>query len=114
MKELNILKTIMLALSKIGVIILRNNIGALFNEKGQLVRFGVGGKGGSDLIGINTIIITPEMVGDKIGVFVAIEVKAPSGKLTKEQEQFLNAVRNAGGIAGVARSAEEAVELLNN
>lgn len=112
MKESNILKTIMLALSNFGLIILRNNVGAAFNKAGNLIKFGVGGKGGSDLIGIHTVTITPEMVGQKIGVFVAIEVKTPTGRLTKEQENFINAIRNAGGIAGVARSVEDALDLL--
>lgn len=72
--------------------------------------------GTSDLCGLKSITITPEMVGKKIGVFVAIEVKDPNGRTKKEravlQENFRQAVRNAGGVAGVARSADEAVAIV--
>ena len=43
---------------------------------------------------------------------MAVEVKTPKGRTTPEQDRFLQAVRNAGGIAGVARSPAEALSLL--
>lgn len=60
-------------------------------------------KGGSDIIGIS-----PD------GRFLAIEVKTPKGRPTKEQMRFIEAVRNAGGIAGIARSPEEALDLIRH
>jgi hypothetical protein len=54
--------------------------------------------------------------GDLIGFckerFASIEVKDIDGVSSKEQIQWANVVRSHGGIAGVARSAEEAKELL--
>ena len=42
------------------------------------------------------------------GRFVAIEVKAPRGRVTDEQAAFIELVRRSGGLAGVARSVEDA------
>ena len=70
--------------------------------------------GGSDLIGWKSVTITPEMVGRKVAVFLAPEVKSATGKAKTHQEKFLSAVQNAGGIAGVVRSAEEARALCND
>jgi hypothetical protein len=39
-------------------------------------------------------------------------VKAPRGRLTAEQEAFLAMVLEMGGLAGVARSVEDAEEVL--
>jgi hypothetical protein len=47
-----------------------------------------------------------------VAVFTSIEVKAATGRLRPEQRQWLAAVQAAGGIAGVARSVEEAEQLL--
>ena len=47
------------------------------------------------------------------GRFVAIEVKASRGRLTDEQAAFIELVRRSGGLAGVARSVEEARAILD-
>ena len=65
-----------------------------------------------DLFGFRTIEITPEMVGKKVAVFAFIEVKKPSGRTSKAQEKMHTFLRNAGTVGGVARSAKEAIELL--
>jgi len=72
------------------------------------VTFGVGSPGGSDLIGYRRVTVTPEMVGREMPVFAAIEVKTAKGRATKDQLRFIEHIRNAGGIAGVARSVDEA------
>jgi hypothetical protein len=48
-----------------------------------------------------------------VAVFTSIEVKTPTGRIRPEQQQWINAVQAAGGIAGVARSAGEAMDLLS-
>ena len=88
----------------------RNNTGALKDSTGRLVRYGLC-PGSSDLIGLRTITITPDMVGQTVGVFVAIEVK-DQGRLTEQQRAFLAMVEQAGGMAGVARSVEDARSIL--
>jgi len=69
-------------------------------------------KGGSDIIGIRPTVITQDMVGKTVGVFIADEVKTSKGRATKEQLRFIEAVNNAGGIAGIARSVEDALLLI--
>jgi ribosomal protein S19 len=70
-------------------------------------------KGSSDLIGWTTVEITPEMVGKKVAVFTALEVKAAKGNPTDEQLCFIENVKKAGGIAEVVRSKEEAEKKLH-
>ena len=88
----------------------RNNTGALKDATGRLVRYGLC-PGSSDLIGLRQVTITPDMVGQTIAQFVAIEVK-DRGRLTEQQQAFITMVQQAGGLAGVARSPEEARAIL--
>lgn len=67
--------------------------------------------GFSDTFGLTPMTITADMVGQVIGVFHAIEYKAPGKRPTDKQAAFLQAVRNNGGRAGVATSADEAVAI---
>ena len=76
------------------------------------MQFGVGSPGGSDLIGYRRVRVTEEMVGQEIAQFAAVEVKTPRGRVKAEQQQFINHVLSAGGVAGVARSVDEAQKLL--
>ena len=100
MKEGDIQRLIMLALSEAGCLIFRNNVGVLKNAAGIPIRFGLA-IGSSDLIGI-----APG------GRFLAVEIKTEKGKATPEQLRFIEAVRARGGIAGIARSPAEALALL--
>lgn len=68
--------------------------------------------GFSDLFGLVPVEITPEMVGQKVAIFTALEVKTPSGKVTEKQENFLRAVSSNGGRSGVVRSAEDALRIV--
>ena len=112
MKENPIQKRILLACSRGSSRLWRNNVGCLQDRNGQWVRFGVANPGGSDLIGFHTITITPDMVGKKVAVFAAVEVKQKKGRTSKEQQAFIDNVILRGGIAGVARSKDEALSLL--
>jgi hypothetical protein len=55
-----------------------------------------GKKGSADIIGC--------LPGGK---FLAVEVKAPGGRLSPEQREFLETVRQQGGLALVARDWRE-------
>lgn len=68
--------------------------------------------GSSDLIGYTTVTITPDMVGTKLSVFTAIEVKSDTGRATDEQKRFIDNVKKAGGFAGVARTPDEALKII--
>ena len=99
----------------------RNNSGAMQDDQGRHVRFGLGndskalnGKWKSaDLIGITPVAVTTEHVGRTLGVFTAIEVKEPGWKLrpsdkrAKAQSNFLNSVATFGGLAGFAQSVDD-------
>jgi hypothetical protein len=69
-------------------------------------------RGSSDLVGWRSVVITQDMVGQRLAVFCAIEVKSPRGRATEEQQKFLANLRAAGGFAGLARSVKEALEAL--
>lgn len=106
MKESQLQKAVRLALSAPGQVFWRNNVGGaeFWNDSTanvDHVAYGVGGPGGSDLLGC---------VG---GRWVALELKAP-GARTKParaaaQEQFRRLVRSAGGFACVVRTVDEAL-----
>jgi hypothetical protein len=91
----------------------RNNIAKL-KVRGRWIDYGIPGKGGSDLIGLHTITIRPDHVGKRMAVFLAVECKSPTGKATPEQSNFIRYIQDAGGIAGVARSADEATNLIKD
>ena len=110
--EQSIQQHIRLALSRGPVRLYRNNTGTLRDQHGRPVSFGLC-KGSADLIGWTTRTITPDMVGQQVAVFTSIEVKTATGRLSPEQRQWLEAVQAAGGIAGVARSVEDALDLLS-
>jgi hypothetical protein len=103
---------IILAHSKGPTRLLRNNCGQCQTSDGRVIRYGVGNPGGSDLIGLHTVTITQDMVGQRLAVFTAIEVKTPTGRATEQQNRFIAMVKNLGGIAGVARSVDDASEIL--
>lgn len=58
--------------------------------------------GWPDLIGWETIEITPDMVGEKIAVFCAEEIKA-TGDLSNQQNNVKKLILNMGGIYRVIR-----------
>lgn len=115
--ELAVQNDIQLALDRGTVRLFRNNVGGLKDATGRFVAYGLGShgnqvvKGPSDLIGWRTITITPEMVGQRVAVFTAIEVK-DRGRATPEQQAFIAMVRAAGGLAGIARSVDDARSIL--
>ena len=59
--------------------------------------------GSSDLIGLKSIEITPVMVGTKVAVFTAVEVKTPTGKVSDDQINFINMVNKMGGYGIICR-----------
>lgn len=90
----------------------RNNTGAYKSAAGHFIKYGVGGAGGSDILGLTPITITQEMIGKRVAVFTAIEAKTKTGKATEQQKNFISAIKKQGGIAGVARSENDALEII--
>jgi hypothetical protein len=90
----------------------RNQVGQLPDPRtGRPVQFGLA-KGSADLVGWKTVTITPDMVGQEVAVFASIEVKTPTGRPTQYQQAWLSAVEKAGGIAGIARSVDDALRIV--
>ena len=123
-KETKIQRLIQLAVSAAKTIIFRNETGNFWTGKvihksgnqvtladARMVPCGLK-KGSSDLIGITPVIITEDMIGKTFGVFTAIEVKTPAGRATTEQLTFNSVIRKAGGYAGIARSPEDALNII--
>lgn len=112
--ETDVQNTIRIALSKVGARLFRNQVGSYELKDGRWISSGLC-VGSSDLIGWTPVEVTPAMVGKKLAVFTAIEVKRLKGKkATDEQDNFIRAVVAAGGIAGVARSEAEALALIES
>lgn len=100
--EVDIQNLIRIALSEKGIVTWRNNTFALKDPAtGRLVRGGLC-TGSADIIGI-----MPD------GRFLAIEVKKPGKKPTKEQTNFLRVVNEHGGI-GVWMDSVEGLEVLKD
>ena len=112
-REHEIQQRIRLACGRGAVRLWRNNTGALVDQQGRFVRFGLC-KGSSDLIGLRSLEITTELVGLRLAQFVALEIKTAQGVLRPEQQAFLRLVQQLGGVAAVCRSVEEAEQLLGS
>ena len=97
MTETEIQKEILETLNKLeGVKLRRNSVGSNGRYK-----FGLGA-GTSDLIGWYE------------GCYFAVEVKVPGKTPTKEQQDFIDEVNTAGGIAYYADSVEMAMKKLRS
>lgn len=124
MNETNLTRRIMLAISKTGARIFRQNVGMGWAGKHKRLEDGAVlisdprplhaglAEGSSDLVGWTPVTITDDMVGSTVAVFTSIEVKTAKGRPSQEQIRWIEAVRNGGGIAGVVRSEDEAKMLI--
>lgn len=119
MSERRIQSEILLAAGPAGLTLYRNNVGTGWAGKVQRLQDGAvlirdprplhAGlcKGSSDIIGLRPVVVTPDMVGQTIAQFTAIEVKQPGSYPSKEQRHFLEFVQSKGGLAIVARSVAD-------
>lgn len=123
MSEHGIQSEIQLALSRGDVRLFRNNVGtgwvggptsrtrdgAIVLKNPRPLHAGLV-RGSADLIGWKSVTVTPGMVGQKLAVFLSVEVKDTAGCPRPEQIIWYDNVRLAGGIAVIAHSVEEAKE----
>lgn len=123
--ETTVQKEVMLDMVNRGGLAWRNNVGAAVDHSGNHVRYGLANISkkmnkklkSSDVIGVTTVVITPDMVGKKVGIITAIEVKkegwerSPTNEREEAQENFHNIVKEAGGIAGFVQSVEDLFEI---
>lgn len=123
MNETTLMQRIRLRATKLGYRMFRNNVAMAYVGKpifdtwkrswtvydARPIHFGLA-KGSSDLIGIRSIVITQDMVGKTFGQFLAWEIKMPEGRVTPEQNAFLDMVMEFGGDARVVRFEEQISE----
>lgn len=97
-----------------GITLWRNNVGSLPDANGRPVRYGLCNDSkqlnkvvkSSDLIGITPVFITPDMIGQILGVFTALETKKedwtfnPNDPRQAAQAKYHDIVRANGGFAG--------------
>ncbi len=127
MPEIDIMRQCQLEATRLGARLFRNNVGVGWQGKifrpttpqkvilrpGQLLvtdprplHAGLA-EGSSDLIGWNTVVVTPEMVGRRIAVFTSTEIKFYPNVATPDQIGWVKSVFDAGGLSGVAYSVDE-------
>lgn len=100
-------KEIMIKLNRGNTRVFRNNVGTAKTYDGRFIQFGLM-KGSGDLIGWETIRITPDMVGQDIARFLSVEVKKEKGgKTSPEQEKWAEKVNSSGGRAIIINNSEE-------
>ena len=100
MLERNVVAAILLATSD-RVDWMRNPVGLAVTD-GRHIRYGCGGPGGSDLVGVVR----------STGRAIFCEVKSATGRVRPEQQLFLDRMRASGAIAIVARSVADVLEAL--
>jgi hypothetical protein len=132
MKERELLNQIQLAFSRVGARLFRNNVATAWAgkvtrpHKRMLIEVNPGDviikqarplhaglcEGSSDLIGWTPVKITSEDVGRTVAIFTGVEVKCGRTRTTPEQAAWHDSILRAGGLSRVARSVEDALELL--
>lgn len=103
--ETKIQNRIMMDMSEKGYLVWRNQVGLFKTLDGRTVNIGI--KGSSDLMAIKPTVITPDMVGQTLAVFVAVEVKTATGRQSEPQKKWQKAVEKLGVKYILARSEDD-------
>lgn len=99
--EQEVQNEIRVGLTKAGHMVFRTNVGKVRMMDGRWFDTGLP-KGHPDLYGFRSD-----------GQIFYIEVKNEKGRVRPAQEKFIEVVKQRGALAGVARSLEEALEIVN-
>jgi len=112
MLEAGVQQQVRFAAAGAGWLLWRNNVGEMEDARGNHVRYGLCNDSkklndrikSSDLIGLRPVTITSQMVGQRIGQFVARECKRADWKYTgtareEAQLRFIKLVNQLGGDA---------------
>lgn len=111
-----------------GVWLTRNNVGALVDDRGVPIRYGLANETkarntvvkSGDLIGIRPLLITPQHVGMMIGQFVSVECKKENWQFNGRdkhqiaQKNWADFVNAKGGLAMFANSPDNFIKQLNH
>ena len=98
--ETKLQNQIIVALCQHGCVARNHTVGQFYTKYGAIVN--IGQRGESDIFG--------HRISD--GKALYIEVKLPGDEPRDDQQQFLDAMRAAGAIAGCAHSVEEALQIV--
>lgn len=95
-----------------GVTLFRNNVGAYRDDSGRVVRYGLANDSAqlnqalksADLIGWRSVVITPDMVGRIVAIFLSRECKAEgwtpgASERERAQQAWADMINQAGGDA---------------
>ena len=118
--ESNVSSRLRLESSKRGYPFWRNNVGALIDDRGVPVRYGLANDSkqvnerlkSGDLIACQPVLIEAHHVGTRIGQFVSAEVKREDWKFTGTpreiaQLNWINLVNSRGGWAAFVTAPEQ-------
>ncbi|MTB64099.1 VRR-NUC domain-containing protein [Streptococcus sp. zg-86] len=100
LSEHDVQNAIRMELARRHIVCFRANVGKVRMADGRYFDTGLP-KGFSDLFGFKSD-----------GKIFFIEVKNKSGRIRPEQEKFIERMRLFGALAGVARSVEEALDII--
>ena len=98
-EETVLMNKIRIALSEYGVCF-RSNVGKVRMHDGRYFDTGLP-KGFSDLFGVRND-----------GRVFFVEVKTPTGHVRKEQKKFIDRMKELNALAGIARSVEDAIDIV--
>lgn len=131
MSEIDLMRHLMKHATRLGARLFRQQVGQAWVGKAQRIDrsqtidvrpgdvvirnarpFHAGVPGMSDLGGWTSVVITPEMVGSTVAVVVQAEIK-DKGRATTEQLAWIDAVKAAGGRAGIARNDEDLAAIIS-
>lgn len=101
LSEHDIQNLIRMELSQAGYMVFRANVGKVKTADGRFFDTGLP-KGFCDLFGFK-----PN------GQIFFIEVKNETGRIRPEQKNFMEVMSSKGALAGVARSVEDALKIVN-
>ena len=110
MSETDLVRAVLIALSESGCVVWRNNSGRLADRFGRWVTFGL--EGSADVIGWCRGYAAAGGAWVHCAVFIAIECKAPHGRMREAQVLWGHQATQAGVVYVVARSVQDAIDVV--
>lgn len=118
--EARVQSEVRLAAPRANLLLFRNNVGALLNENGRPIRYGLANDSkqmnqhikSADLVGIRRVLITQAHLGTVIGQFASVECKwrgwqeGEDKKREKAQKEWATLVQSWGGFAKVTSTCD--------
>jgi len=89
-----------------------NTRGKFQTKDNRWIKYGIGPNGASDEIGFLEVEITQEMVGHKLPILSAIEMKIPGKDAVDNQQDFLDNMDRHNAVTGVAREPEDIPKII--